>query len=93
MRPLHAAVLLAVVTVACTATAHSWTLASVIGTIEPGTLHCTGQRCTVTIRADRTEALDHELSRHEAEIDVTFSPSFALGDHGRAKREPGRRRG
>jgi hypothetical protein len=85
MRPLHAAVLLAVVTVASTATAHSWILASVIGTVKPGTLHCEGQRCMVTIRADRVEALDHDLSRRDAEIDVTFSPVFTLADHDRAK--------
>jgi hypothetical protein len=53
MRTSQFAVLLAVVTVGSTATAHSWRVASVIGTINPGTLRCEGQHCTVTISAER----------------------------------------
>lgn len=83
MRTSQVALLLAVVTVASTATAHSWRIASVVGTIKPGTLRCEGRGCTVTIRAERIEAVDGELFGRKAEVDVTFSSSFVLNDRDR----------
>ncbi|APR75051.1 Hypothetical protein A7982_00397 [Minicystis rosea] len=54
-----------------------------VGTIKPGTLRCEERGCTATIRAERIEAVDGELSRREAEVDVTFSSSFVLNDRDR----------
>jgi hypothetical protein len=62
----------AALTVASLAVAHSWDKSSVIGVIQPGTVHCGDKECTATVRAEHVTGLESGRSFTPGEIDVTF---------------------
>jgi hypothetical protein len=80
LRPLTLG-LLAVLALASPAEAHSWTACSVIGILEPGSVHCAGADCVVTVRPEPLLPTTW-LAVHES-LAVSFSSKVTWTDRDR----------
>lgn len=85
MRIAIVPVALAALASASLAAAHSWSEATVVGTILPGTARCVGSTCTATVRAERVTTLHDGTSGTAGEVDVSFAPETMFGDRLRAE--------
>jgi hypothetical protein len=74
--------LISVIAAPLAAAAHSWSEATLIGTIVPGTVRCKDGDCAVTVRAERVNGRGLNLG----DVDVSFKASTRLVD--RERNEP-----
>jgi hypothetical protein len=88
MRLAHLPFIAAVLAVASTATAHSWELGSVVGTIDPTTVRCDDHGCTATLRAERIRLEHGDLDRRDDAVKLTVPARAVLGGSGETWADP-----
>jgi hypothetical protein len=79
------ALLVAAVTVGSSAHAHSWSWGTVIGRLDPTSIHCENDRCSATLRGARVTAFGASAV-DASEVAIGVDPSAALVDRAASER-------